>query len=154
MSWWICRDGEGTTGASAGKINCQLVVFSPCHWIAAPQYNVKTQFHPQSDTKWPKGCPLIKFSLREGGRVATGEDTLPADSWPHDSSSSTFWEYEMVQNMVRIWNIMMLVATVTVLYSLAFYQLTVLSPTLHNAIQLGNYLARGAWRDDYPPYSQ
>ena len=45
---------------------------------------------------------------------------------------------------VRIWNTMMLVASVTVLYSLAFYQLTVLSPTLHNAIQLGNYLAGGA----------
>ena len=78
------------------------------------QFNVKIQFYPQ------------------GGRVATGEDTLPADSWPHDSSSSTFWEYEMVQNMVRIWNIMMLVATVTVLYSLAFYQFNVLSPTLHD----------------------
>ena len=47
------------------------------------QFNVKIQFYPQ------------------GGRVATGEDTLPADSWPHDSSSSTFWEYEMVQ---RVWS--------------------------------------------------
>ena len=149
MSWWICRDGEGSTGDSVGKINWQ---HPNLMWKSTPKIKEKKSTnHAQNDQK---SAP--KFSLHEGGRVATGENTSPADSWPRDSSSSTFWEYEMLQ---RVWSQNMEYkdagyVTVTVLCSLAFYQLTVLSPTLHNTIQLGNYLAGGAWRDDYSPCSQ
>ena len=99
--------------------------------------------------KMTKRAPPNSVCMKEAELLLTGENTSPADSWPRDSSSSTFWEYEMLR---RVWSQNMEYKDAgCCVYSLAFYQLTVLSPTLHDTIQLGNYLAGGAWRDDYPP---